>query len=68
MSKDIYYRLPKEHRPELTKAEKGLEVAEEDCIMPTDGVAMMPLIKGDIQFEWPVYVAAIVDELLLIAN
>ena len=65
MSKDLYYRLPKEHRPELTKAEKGLVVAEEDRIMPTDGVAMMPLIIGDIQFEWPVYVAAIVDELLL---
>ena len=49
----------------MTKAEKGLVVAEEDRIMPTDGVAMMPLTIGDIQFEWPVYVAAIVDELLL---
>ena len=47
------------------KAEKGLVVAEEDCIMPTDGVTMMPLIIGAIQFEWPVYVAIIVDELLL---
>ena len=65
MSKELYYRLPKEHRPELTKAEKGLVVAEEDRIMPTDGVAMMPLIIGNIQFQWPVYVAAIVDELLL---
>ena len=57
MSRDLYYRL--------TKAEKGLVVAEKDRIMPTDGVAMMPLIIGDSQFEWPVYVAAIVDELLL---
>ena len=65
MSKDLYYRLPKEQRPKLTKAEKGLVVAEEDHIMPTDRVAMTPLIIGDLQFEWPVYVAAIVDELLL---
>ena len=36
MSKDLYYRLPKEQCPKLTKAEKGLVVAEEEHIMPTD--------------------------------
>ena len=49
----------------MTKAEKRLVVAEADHIMTTDGVAIMPPIIGDIQFEWPVYVEAIVDELLL---
>ena len=65
MSRDLFYSLPKEQRPDMNQANKGLIVAEEDHILPTEGVVTVPLTIGDLKFEWPVYVAAILDEVLL---
>ena len=65
LSQRVFNSLPEDRRPMLQKAEKGLIVAEENRVMPADGVALLPLILGQSVFKWSVYIAPITDDLLL---
>ena len=46
LSQRVFNSLPEDRRSLLQKAEKGLIVAEENRVMPADGVALLPLILG----------------------
>ena len=65
ISRKLFDSLPEDKRPTLTPAEGGLVAAEEDRIMPADGVAMLPFELGGWKFEWPTYVAPVTDGMLL---
>ena len=59
------------HNPDVLKPEDcrltatKLTVAKEDRLMPTSGIAVVPLTIGTLHFEWPVYIAPIGEDVLL---
>ena len=65
LSREIYDSIPIEERPKLHRSTTGLVVAEADRVMATDGIAHVSLSLGNLKFEWPMFVAKIIDDLLL---
>ena len=65
LSKRLYNLIPKDLKPPLQKARRGLVVAEAGREMKTCGIAEVEFSIGDYSFIWPVYVAPIRDDLLL---
>jgi len=65
ISDRLYESLPPNNKPVLTKAKRGLVVADANRAMKTNGIAKVTIVIGDNEFQWPVYVAPIRDEILL---
>ena len=63
LSERLYKSLPQDKRPALQKAKRGLIVAEAGKKMTTCGTFDAQFKLGE--FEWPVYVAPIGDDILL---
>ena len=51
LSQRVFNSLPEDRCSLLQKADKGLIVAEENRVMPADGVALLPLILGQSVFQ-----------------
>ena len=65
LSERLYNLFPKEKRPKLQKAKRGLIVAEAGKEMNTCGTFDANFKLGEFEFNWPVYVAPIGDDILL---
>ena len=65
LSERLYNLFPKEKRPKLQKAKRGLIVAEAGKEMTTYGTFDTNFKLGEFEFNWPVYVAPIGDDILL---
>ena len=65
LSERLYNLFPKDKRPKLTEAKRGLVVAEAGKEMTTCGTIDANFKLGDFEFTWPVYVAPIRDDMLL---
>ena len=65
LSERLYNLIPKDKKPPLQKARRGLVVADAGREMKTCGIAEVEFSIGDYSFIWPVYVALIRDDLLL---
>ena len=65
LSERLYKSLPQDKRPTLQKAKRGLIVAEAGKKMTTCGTFDASFRLGEFEFEWPVYVAPIGDDVLL---
>ena len=65
LSESLYNLFPKEKRPKLQKAKRGLIVAEAGKEMNTCGTFDANFKLGEFEFNWPVYVAPIGDDILL---
>ena len=65
LSERLHNLFPKEKRPKLQKAKRGLIVAEAGKEMNTCGTFDANFKLGEFEFNWPVYVAPIGDDILL---
>ena len=65
LNPDVLKLLPEDCRPSICPTATKLTVAEEDRLMPTSGIAVVPLTIGTLHFEWPVYIAPIGEDILL---
>ena len=65
LSEKLYKSLPQDKRPALQKAKRGLIVAEAGKKMTTCGTFDAQFKLGEFEFEWPVYVAPIGDDIIL---
>ena len=67
LSQRIYNSIPLDSRPVLynRKRGRGLILADEKQVMKAEGVVDITLMIGNSEFEWPVYVASISDDMLL---
>ena len=65
LSEKLYNLIPKDKRPKLHEAKRGLVVAEAGKEMTTCGTIDVDFKLGEYEFTWPVYVAPIRDDILL---
>ena len=65
ISERIYHDVPTELRPALQQSPIALEIAEAGRKMNVSGVVNVRLRIADYDFDWPVYIAPIRDDVLL---
>ena len=65
LSERLYNLFSKDERPKLTEGKRGLVVAEAGKEMTTCGTIDENFKLGDFEYNWPVYVAPIRDDILL---
>lgn len=66
LSDRVFSSIPAAYRPQLRKDEFYLRVAEENTNMMTMEIANVEITIGDQCFTWPVFIAPIGNEMLLI--